>query len=55
MNIDEADRQVRLLLEAGRLDPTWGRTVWDAKTPEDIQRLVEQAEERVSEAAREAY
>lgn len=49
------DQQACLLLEAGRLNPTWGRTVWDAATPEDVDRLVEQATAIVEEAAREAY
>lgn len=55
MDTEEYDRRARLLLEAGRLDPTWGRTVWNAETPEDLERLVQEAEERVGEAAREGY
>lgn len=49
------DSQVQLLLEAGRLDPTWGRKVWEARTQEDVDRLLEEATVKVEEAAREAY
>lgn len=47
----EFDRQVRLLSEAGRIDPVFGATILEAKTDADIDRLIGRAEAIVEEQA----
>lgn len=46
---------VALLAEAGRLDPRWGATVWEAKDDEAMDVKVEEAKAIIEAASDQAW